>query len=166
MRRFLPSSLVAAILAAVPVSAGDTPTAPNGIALVRGYEDWKVVAPSYRPDKDHVRAILGNDTAIQALKQGTRPFPDGTTFAKVAWTTRKHARFPTAVEPDKFVQVEFMVKDAKKYQATGGWGFARFLGMELKPYGQGPGFVQECFGCHIPVKDNDFVFTSLPPLPR
>ncbi len=165
MRRIIASTSFA-VLVALPVSAGDSPVAPNGIAYVRGWEDWKVVAPSYRPDKDSVRAIYGNPTAVEALKQGTRPFPDGTTFAKVAWTTRKHARFPTAVQPDKFAQIEFMVKDAAKYQATGGWGFARFVGTELKPYGQGPGFVQECFGCHIPVKDNDFVFTSLAPLPR
>jgi hypothetical protein len=59
-----------------------------------------------------------------------------------------------------------MVKDAKKYAPTGGWGFARFVGPELKPYGQGPGFVQECYGCHVPVMDNDFVFTALAPLPR
>jgi hypothetical protein len=164
MRRVVP--LFAGLLVAVGVTAGDTPTSPNGIAMIRGYEDWKVIAPSYRPDKDHVRVILGNDTAMQAMKAGTRPFPDGTILAKVAWTTRKHPKFPVAVEPDKFVQVEFMVKDAKKYAPTGGWGFARFLGPELKPYGQGPGFVQECYGCHVPVMDNDFVFTGLPPLPR
>lgn len=166
MRRFLPTSLIASVLAAVPVKAGEEPVAPNGIAYLRGWEGWKVVAPSYRPDKDHVRVILGNPAAMEALKQGTRPFPDGATFAKAAWTIRKHAKFPAAVEPDKFVQVEFMVKDSAKYQATAGWGFARFLGTELKPYGQGPGFVQECFGCHIPVKDNDFVFTSLAPMPK
>ena len=164
MRRVVP--LFAGVLVAAGVTAGDTPTSPNGIAVIRGYEDWKVIAPSYRPDKDHIRAILGNDAAVQAMKAGTRPFPDGTILAKVAWTTRKNPKFPVAVEPDQFAQVEFMVKDAKKYSATGGWGFARFLGQELKPYGQGPGFVQECYGCHVPVMDNDFVFTRLAPLPR
>lgn len=164
MKRAVP--LLAVLFVAVGVTAGDTPTAPNGIAMIRGYEDWKVIAPSYRPDKDHVRVILGNDTALKAMKAGTRPFPDGTILAKVAWTTRKHSKFPVAIEPDKFAQVEFMVKDAGKYAATGGWGFARFVGPELKPYGQGPSFVQECYGCHVPVMDNDFVFTSLAPLPR
>jgi hypothetical protein len=164
MRRF--GLLLAGLLVSVAVTAGDTPTAPNGIAMIPGYEDWKIIAPSYRPDKDHVRVILGNGTAMQAMREGTRPFPDGTVLAKVAWTTRKHPKFPTAVEPDKFVQVEFMVKDAKKYAATGGWGFARFMGPELRPYGQGPSFVQECYGCHVPVMDNDFVFTGLAPTPR
>lgn len=164
MRRVVP--LFAGLLVAVGVTAGDTPTSPNGIVFIRGFEDWKVLAPSYRPDKDHIRAILGNDAAVQAMKAGTRPFPDGTILAKVAWTTRKNPKFPVAMEPNEFAQVEFMVKDAKKYSATGGWGFARFLGPDLKPYGQGPGFVQECYGCHVPVMDNDFVFTRLAPLPR
>lgn len=166
MGRLLPSSLVVGTLALLSIAAGGPPTAPNGIAFIRGYQDWKVVAPSYRPDKDHIRLIYGNDTAVRAMESGTRPFPDGTVLVKVAWSTRKNASFPAAVEPGKFAQVEFMIKDAKKYAATGGWGFARFLGPELKPYGDAPTFVQECFGCHIPVKDNDFVFTSLVSAPR
>lgn len=64
MRRFLPTSILAGVLAAFPAGAGEAPVAPNGIALVRGWEDWNVVA-SYRPDKDHVRYILGNDAAMQ-----------------------------------------------------------------------------------------------------
>ena len=91
---------------------------------------------------------------------------DGTVMAKVAWTVRKNPAFPVALEPDRFVQVEFMIKDAKKYAATGGWGFARFLGPELKPYGKDAGFVQECFGCHTPVKENDYVFTHRPAYPE
>jgi len=147
------------------ICAAPAPVAPNGIALFTDYHTWETVAPSYREDKQHIRVILGNPTAIKALKEKTRPFPDGTAFAKVAWTVKKHPKFPVATEPDKFVQVEFMVKDAAKYSATGGWGFARFVGNDLKPYGKDAGFVQECFSCHLPVKDNDYVFTSFAPVP-
>lgn len=146
--------------------AAETPTTPNGIPLFKGYAEWKIIAPSYRPDKDHIRVILGNGTAVQAMTKGIRPFPDGSVMAKVAWTVRKNPKFPVAVEPDKFAQVEFMVKDTKRYAATGGWGFARFVGAELKPYGRDAGFVQECFGCHTPVKENDYVFTSRPAYPE
>lgn len=162
----LTAGLVSTLLLALPATAGDVPTAPNGIQVVRGWEDWKVVAPSYRPDKDHVRVILGNDEAMKAMKAGTRPFPDGVILAKVAWTTRKNEHFPAAVEPDKFAQVEFMIKDAKKYADTLGWGFARFVGLELKPYGEDRNFAQECVGCHVPVAANDHVFTSFAPRPR
>jgi len=58
-----------------------------------------------------------------------------------------------------------MVKDSARYAATGGWGFARWLGMEQKPYGKDETFVQECFGCHTPVKDNDYVFTAPAAMP-
>jgi Cytochrome P460 len=160
------AALVTTLLLALPATAGDVPTAPNGIELVRGWEDWKVVAPSYRPDKEQVRVILGNDKALAALKAGTRPFPDGVILAKAAWTTRKHEAFAGAVEPDRFVQVEFMIKDARRYADTLGWGFARFVGPGLKPYGDGKSFAQECVGCHVPVAANDFVFTSLAPRPR
>ena len=164
MNRYL--TLISIVLMAGIATAAETPTAPNGIAFIKGYETWQVIAPSYRPDKDHLRVILGNNTAVQALTKGIRPFPDGTIMAKVAWTTRKHPKFPVAVEPDKFVQVEFMIKDAKKYSATGGWGFARFTGPDLKPYGKDAGFVSECYGRHLPVKDNDYVFTSRPAFPE
>ena len=156
--------VLASVLLVCPVLA-QPPTAPNGIQLFKDYHGWEVVAPSYREDKGHIRIILGNPMLIKALRDGVRPFPDGAVLAKVAWTARKHQRFPVATEPDKFVQVEFMVKDSLKYKATGGWGFARFIGNELKPYGKDANFVQECFGCHMPVKNNDYVFTGLAPVP-
>ena len=98
----LTAGLVSTLLLALPATAGDVPTAPNGIQVVRGWEDWEVVAPSYRPDKDQVRVILGNDEAMKAMKAGTRPFPDGVVLAKVAWTTRKNEHFPAAANDHVF----------------------------------------------------------------
>ena len=59
-----------------------------------------------------------------------------------------------------------MIKDQQKYADTGGWGYARWRGMELEPYGKDASFVQECVACHTPVKNNDYVFTKLSTLPR
>jgi hypothetical protein len=137
------------------------PVAPNGIGLYADYLNWKVIAPSYREDKGHIRIITGNEIAVNALRAGTKPLPDGSVLAKVAWKAEKHPSFPVATEPGAFVQVEFMVKDAKKYRDTGGWGFARFVGNDLKPYGKDAGFVSECFGCHTPVASNDYLFTKI-----
>lgn len=142
-------------------SAVDRPVAPNGIALYPGYMSWKVVAPSYREDKGHIRIVTGNEIAVAALRAGTKPLPDGSVLAKVAWKAEKHPSFPVATVPGAFAQVEFMVKDAVRYKATGGWGYARFVGNDLKPYGKDAGFVQECFGCHTPVADNDYLFTRI-----
>ncbi|RJQ56139.1 MAG: cytochrome P460 [Nitrospiraceae bacterium] len=140
--------------------------APNGITMPEGYKDWRLIAPSHRSDNNTIRAVLGNDIAIKAAREGkTNPWPDGTIFAKLVWKNRAHEKWPAATIPGDFVHAEFMHKDSKKYESTGGWGFARWLGMEQKPYGKDAGFVQECFGCHTPVKDNDYVFTYPVSLP-
>ncbi len=157
--------LITLLVIPLTVPAANLPVAPNGIALIQDYRNWEVIAPSYRQDKQHIRVVLGNPIAITALKGKTVPLPDGAVLAKVAWTTKKHAKFPVATVPDAFAQVEFMVKDAARYAATGGWGFARFVGNDYKPYGKDTGFVQECFGCHTPVKDNDYLFTSYAVVP-
>lgn len=134
--------------------------APNGIALPAGFETWRLIAVSQRTDNDTIRVILGNKEAVKAVKNGKLlPWPDGTILAKVVWKNKALEAWPSAIVPGDFVHAEFMLKDAVKYAATGGWGFARWLGGDLKPYGKNPGFVQECFSCHAPVKDNDHVFT-------
>jgi len=155
--------LLAIIITIVPslTFAADPPMAPNGIAIYPGYMNWKVVAPSYREDKGHIRIITGNEIAVMALHAGKNPLPDGSVLAKVAWKAEHHPSFQDATEPGAFVQVEFMVKDSKKYQETGGWGFARFVGDELKPYGKDTSFVKECFQCHKPVANNDYLFTKM-----
>lgn len=149
------------LTASVLLSAANTPIAPNDIAFIPDYMTWKVIAPSYRGDKDHIRIITGNEIAVAALHAGKNPLPDGSILAKVAWKTEKHPAFPEATVPGAFAQVEFMIKDAKKYKDTGGWGFARFVGEELKPYGKDARFVNECFQCHLPVADNDYLFTKI-----
>lgn len=153
------------LVLAAPVSAGGRPVAPNGIALYPDYMSWKVIAPSYREDKGQIRVITGNPTAVAALRAGRKPLPDGSVLAKVAWKAEKHPSFPVATVPGAFAQVEFMVKDSRKYKATGGWGFARFVGGQLKPYGKDAGFVGECFACHTPVAKNDYLFTKPAPTP-
>jgi hypothetical protein len=160
MRRVV-LACVAVLLAAGSIVAAERQVAPYGIAIFPDYMTWKVIAPSFREDKGHIRIITGNEIAFAALRDGKKPLPDGSVLAKVAWKTEKHPSFPVATVPGAFVQVEFMVKDEKKYKDTGGWGFARFVGSELKPYGKDAGFVSECYACHLPVADNDFLFTKI-----
>lgn len=159
---------VVAITGAVPTVAQNSRSAPapNGIELPAGYKDWRVLSVSHRTDKPTLRAILGNDIAIDAARSGkTNPWPEGAVLAKLVWKDTQHAKWPTATVPGEFVHAEFMIKDPKKYASTGGWGFARWIGREQKPFGKDAGFVQECFACHQPVKDNDFVFTVPAALP-
>ncbi len=138
----------------------EIPPVANGIHLPGNYKDWRVISSSHREDNHTLRVILGNDDAIKAAREGkTNPWPDGAILGKLVWKDTAHPQWEKATVPGKFVHAEFMVKDAKKYSATGGWGFARWTGLDQKPYGNDASFVQECFSCHAPVKDNDWVFT-------
>jgi hypothetical protein len=139
---------------------------PNGISIPAEYKNWRIIAPSHRSDNNTIRVILGNDIAIKAARSGNiMPWPDGSILAKIVWKDINHDKWQSAVIPGKFVHAEFMIKDSMKYSSTGGWGFARWKGLEQKPYGVDADFVQECFGCHTPVKDNDYVFTKPAEMP-
>jgi hypothetical protein len=137
------------------------PPAPNGIAFPADYPNWRVISTSHRVDNHTVRAILGNDIAIKAAREGrTNPWPDGAVLGKVVWKETEKPTWKTAIVPDEFVHAEFIFRDAKKWADNGtGWGWARWVGSEQKPYGKDAGFSQECISCHTPVKDNNWVFT-------
>jgi Cytochrome P460 len=171
MRRSIGSTVTMLILcsALAAMAAAPQPSklpAANGITLPEGYKDWRIIAPSHRTDNSTLRIILGNDRAQLAARSGqTNPWPDGAILAKLVWKDSTHETWPEATVPGKFVHAEFMIKDAKRYSATGGWGFARWLGMEQQPYGKDASFVQECYGCHLPVNDSDYVFTRPAALP-
>lgn len=134
--------------------------APNGITLPEGYKDWRVISVSHRSDNNTMRVIVGNDRAIASARSGkTNPWPDGAILGKIVWKNTKHEAWPAATVPGKFLAQEFMIKDVRRFAKTGGWGYARWLGAERKPYGKDANFDQECFVCHTPRKANDYVFT-------
>ena len=163
---------VAAVAAVVASSAPASGKADEeaepifGIKLPPGYRDWKVVSVAHEEGNlNDIRAILGNDTAIKGYREGKLPFPDGTIIARVAWayvpSEENNKVFGRA---QSFVagpatNVQFMVKDLKKYAATGGWGFAQFKDGKPDPAAA----LKTCFPCHEPVKARDFVFTKYAP---
>jgi hypothetical protein len=132
---------------------------PNGLAFLPDYKNWRPISSTDRGDNHTMRVILGNDIAIKAIaEKNIQPWPDGATFAKVAWQEVP----PDAngiIHPGKFIQVELMVKDKTRYAATAGWGWGRWRGTDLQPYGKNAHFDNECVSCHRPVRDNDWVYT-------
>ena len=141
---------------AVPLTVSQP--APNGIAYIPDYRDWKVLSTTNRFDNKTLRVIFGNDVAMKPIAdRHTNPWPDGTIFAKTAWAQQRDANGD--IKTGAFIQVEFMIKDAHKYAATEGWGFARWRGTDLKPYGKTADFTNECTGCHDPVRHNDYVYS-------
>lgn len=131
----------------------------NGVPYVPGYKDWQAISTTDRFDNGTMRVIYGNEIAVKAIKdKKINPWPDGTIFAKVAWWQLKDSS--DIIRTGEFKQVELMIKDSKKYASSSGWGWGRWLGMDLKPYGKNALFTNECTNCHQPMKDNDFVFTT------
>jgi len=134
------------------------PVALNGIEFIPDYKNWQVVTTSERFDNNTMRVIFGNDIAIKAIKENhINPWPNGAIFAKVAWDKLTDAN--GNVKTGAFKQVEYMIKNDKKYASTAGWGFARFKTPKMLPYGKTKLFATECVNCHRPMKNNDFVFT-------
>jgi hypothetical protein len=167
-----------------PVSGqSDSETAPiYGIKLPQGYRDWRLIAVKQltgkqltgaRGELKQLRAELGNDLAINAFREGTRPFPDGAIIAALHWNEESSdfdnralaAGFPELGLQSSFagsaVNVQFMVKDSNKFAASGGWGFADFT--NGKPGSEA--LHEKCFPCHLPARDKDYVFTRYAPAP-
>jgi hypothetical protein len=162
--------MLAGVVAGTVTSSGyaDGGAAPVFVTEIpRGYRDWKLVSVAREEgDLNDIRAILGNDVAIKAYREGKLPFPDGTIIARLAWShDASEENNKTFGRPQSFVAglpkngVQFMVKDAKKYAATGGWGFAHFN--DGKPADEA--MLKTCFPCHQAVKDRDLVFTRYAP---
>jgi Cytochrome P460 len=143
-----------------------------GVKIPAGYRDWQLIAVKqlhFAGKGEQLRAQVGNDIAMKAFKEGTLPFPDGAIIAAIHWT-RVSSEDNNKVLDGPFpgtqsfvigslVNLQFMVKDSKKYAATGGWGFADFK--DGKPGDKA--LHETCFPCHKPAKDRDFVFTRYAP---
>jgi hypothetical protein len=140
------------------VSLASIPAELNGLPFEADFEGWKPISTTDRGDNNTFRLILGNDIAVKAAASGNiSPWPDGARLAKIAWQQELGA--DGLVYPGQFVQVEFMVKDARRYKDTEGWGWGRWRGLDVKPYGGDAHFVNECTGCHLPVRGDDYVYT-------
>ena len=127
-----------------------------------GYRDWKLISVAHEEaNLNTFAAVLGNDVAMKAYRDGTLPFPDGAIIAAL------HYRFVPSEENNKafgqaqsFVageptNVQFMVKDSKTFATTGGWGFGHFNQDGTSP---GIALLETCSPCHAKAS-RDFVFT-------
>jgi hypothetical protein len=132
-----------------------------GVAVPEGYRQWELIAPAVEAEPlNELRAVVGNKTAIDAYRAGTLPFPDGTVLVKLAWKQMQSTEFESATVPGPRTTVQVMVKDSKKYAASGGWGFGRFTDGTPADEAQH----QTCFACHkARVEGHDFVFTRFAP---
>ena len=127
---------VAVIVASIVAGHADQQPAPIFVnEIPPGYRDWKVVSVAHEAgDLNDIRAVLGNDIAIKAYREGKLPFPEGAIVGRIAWSYvsseennkifGRDQSFVAGAPTDTYLQ--FMVKDSKKYAATGGWGYSSF----------------------------------------
>jgi hypothetical protein len=170
---------VLAVLNGRDTSAQDTGQAkytvrvPNGLAFseFKGYESWQTVSIS-RNDK-LMAVILGNPVMINAYQSGIpgngKPFPDGSKMAKIHWNPKMNQAFPGTTVPASLHDVDFMVKDSKRFADSGGWGWAAF-NYDAASDKFMPGTLADeppqgsdakCgLACHTIVKTRDYVFTE------
>lgn len=165
MRRVVFILVAVTLACAAPPSEESSPV--FGVRIPAGYRDWRLVSVAHEEGKlNDLRAILGNDVAIKAYREGRLPFPDGTIIARLAWNYVPLEESSKAFgSPQSFVAgppkngIQFMVKDSKKYASTDGWGFAQFDGG--KPADEARHAT--CFPCHENVKERDLVFNRYAP---
>ena len=166
---------VLAVMSVRAVSSQDkyTVKVPNGLAFseFRGYEAWQVVSLSHHGNL--LAATLANPVMINAYLAGApgngKPFPDGARLAKIHWNAKKLETFPTALVPGTLHDVDFMVKDSKRFADSGGWGYAAFE-YDASSNTFRPGTLADkppqandarCgYACHSIVKARDYVFTE------
>jgi hypothetical protein len=166
-----------ALATGVAISAQDRYSlkVPGGLAFAEfeGYDGWQVMSVS---NGGPLAVILGNPAMIQALKAGYpengKPFPDGAKMAKIHWNAKKSDTEPgQPIVPVSLHDIDFMVKDSKRFADSGGWGYAEFE-YDAASDSFRPGTVADqppqandakCgFACHTVVTKQDYVFTGYP----
>jgi len=166
---------LAVLATGAAMSAQDkyTVKVPNGLAFseFRGYEGWQTINISHSGPL--LAVILGNPVMIDAYKAGIpgngKPFPDGAKMAKIHWNPKKSETFVGPTVPGTLHDVDFMVKDSKRFADSGGWGYAVF-NYDAASDTFTPGTLADqppqgndakCgFACHTIVKKQDYVFTE------
>lgn len=159
-------AVLIAVIAPAPGHADGQSTPAYVTEMPQGYRDWKWISSAHEAGTlNSLGAVLGNDVAVNAYRQGKLPFPDGSIIAAL------HYRHTPSDENNKIfgqvqsfvpgapTNIQFMVKDSTKYAATGGWGFGHFT--NGKP--ADAAFLKPCFPCHEKAKDTDLVFTRYAP---
>ncbi|SRR5579864_3120906 len=162
------ATLTAVVAFRAPAS-GQTDVEATPIFVTKippGYRDWRLISVSHEAGNlNSIGAVLGNDVAIKAYREGKLPYPDGTIIAALHYghvpSAENNKVFGQAQSfvPGSPTNIQFMVKDSKKYAATGGWGFATFIdGIPAAAAS-----MKSCFPCHNQAKASDLVFTRYAP---
>jgi len=160
------ASVAAVVASMIPGQAVGQAAPVFVTTMPAGFRDWAVISVAHEAGNLNSLGVqLGNDVAIKAYRAGTLPYPDGSIIAAVHWShapsdenNKIFGRVQSFV-PGAATNTQFMIKDSKKYAATGSWGFGHFnkdgtLGNDT--------LMKTCFPCHAKAS-RDLVFTRYAP---
>jgi Cytochrome P460 len=161
---------LASVIAPLVTASGQADENPAPAYLTKipsGYRDWKLISVAHEEGNLHSFAVvLGNDVAIKAYREGTLPFPDGAIIAALHYShipseeNNKVFGHEQSFVPGNPTNIQFEVKNSRKYAATGGWGFGHF-DANGKPADEA--LLKTCFPCHEPAKARDLIYTRYAP---
>ncbi len=123
-------------------------------------EKWRLVTVRYRQDSKEMRFTYANPAAWKGLKSGASVYPDGAVFAKVGFKSGVDPAFSSSIVPSGTRRFQFMVKNAKKYSQTDGWGYALFQSNGELFEGDPKTASMACHACHSVVPHRDYVFSQ------
>lgn len=162
------ATLASVIAYMVPASGQEAQnSAPVYVTKIpSGYRDWRLISVAHEEGNLHsFAAVLGNDVAIKAYREQKLPFPDGAIIAALHYShipseeNNKVFGREQSFVPGPPTNIQFMVKDSKKYAATGGWGFRHF---NTDGKAGDEALLKTCSPCHAKAS-RDFVFTHYAP---
>lgn len=152
------------VFAAELVAFGQVPTSSqvDSIAYPKDYRKWVhvktgIVGPQSLAfaDSGGIHHVYANDKAMEGLQTGK--FADGAVFVFDLLEARETSGV-TVEGPRK--RIDVMLKDAKRFSASGGWGFERFAADSETDRPLTEERRGQCFTCHETRKARDFVFSE------
>jgi hypothetical protein len=129
----------------------------------KGWREWthvksNLIGPRHTAWKTigGYQHIYANKIAMEGYRTGK--FPEGSILIYDFLESRETEDGATVEGPRRFTSV--MVKDTKRYAATGGWGYEEFRGDSETDRMIAADAPTKCYACHRQRKDNDFVFSK------
>lgn len=157
-------NIYGALCASVAATSALGSSAPGAIGFPDGYRHWTHVRSAIghpppgnpRLRFDGLHHIYANDIAVAGYRTGS--FADGAVLVFDRFAVKAESR---GIEPAERLSVDVMVRDSGRFADSGGWGFERFAGDDMRTPVIDDGERQQCVTCHRRVEGRGMVFSRL-----
>jgi len=132
----------------------------NKVPYPDGYRNWThiksmIIEPGHALENPFqgIHHVYANKKALQGLNEGK--YSDG---AVLVFDLLNYVKKDHTIQESERKLVGVMVKNAKKYSNTGGWGFEGFAANSKTERLTNDGGAS-CFACHAPLTKEDYVYS-------